>query len=170
MTIHKATDVNTEVLFRDASTLGISFHDPNRPRDLNVFHSIYSLARECDQLSRKVPYPSKDNYRRYNVYQKGKVLGENLTLSEKNHVMKEHPKALVEQVEHDSFKDDLDKYNTYQAMIRQTFSWGMYYIEDLLDNPKAVKAFTIAWDRGHSGGYSYSEIANEFGELIDLIK
>jgi hypothetical protein len=44
----------------------------------------------------------------------------------------------------------------------------MYYIEDLLDNPKAVKAFTIAWDRRHSGGYS--EIANEFGELIDLIK
>ena len=173
MTIHKATDVNTEVLFRDAAQLGLVFYrsesfDQNYKGTL--IQSLYDLGCACDELSRnpKVKYPSKESYRRYNVYKGGKVLGENLTVSEKNDKLKEFPKALVEPVDLDTYSDDLDKYHTYQAMIRQTFSWGLYFLEDLLDNPKAIKAFIIAWEKGHHSGYG--EVANEFSDLVDLIK
>jgi hypothetical protein len=176
MTIHKATDVNTEVLFSDAKKLGlvffksVPFNKSLNDVEGNVIDSIYDLGKACDELSRnpKVMYPSKESYRRYNVYKGGKVLGENLTLEEKSDKMKEFPKALVEPVELDTYNDDLDKYRTYQAMIRQTFSWGLYFLEDLLDNPKAIKAFSIAWEKGHSSGYG--EVANEFSDLVDLIK
>jgi hypothetical protein len=176
MTIHKATDVNTEVLFSDAKKLGlvffksVPFNKSLNDVEGNVIDSIYDLGKACDELSRnpKVMYPSKESYRRYNVYKGGKVLGENLTLEEKSDKMKEFPKALVEPVELDTYNDDLDKYHTYQAMIRQTFSWGLYFLEDLLDNPKAIKAFSIAWEKGHSSGYG--EVANEFSDLVDLIK
>jgi hypothetical protein len=176
MTIHAATDVNTEVLLADAKKLGIVFYQ-SIPFNLSldnvsgiVVESIYGLGSECDKLMRepKVKYPRKGDYVRYNVYQGGKVLGEELTAEQKGELMKQNPKALIEQVEIDDYRIDLDKYHTYQAMIRQTFAWGMYYIEDILDNPKAIKAFNIAWEHGHSAGYA--EVANEFGTLLELIK
>jgi hypothetical protein len=38
----------------------------------------------------------------------------------------------------------------------------------IISNPKFEKAFDIAWQQGHSSGYS--EVENYFSDLVDLIK
>lgn len=37
----------------------------------------------------------------------------------------------------------------------------------LVDNPKEKKVWDMAWDRGHSNGYS--EVAIQYDELADLV-
>lgn len=39
---------------------------------------------------------------------------------------------------------------------------------DVTDNPKRIRCYEIAYERGHSAGSS--EIRNEFAELVELIK
>lgn len=160
-TVHSATDVNEEVLFNDAITLGINLDQL----------SVQGLGRICDEKMRedKVPYPHKSNFKTYNVYKGGKVLGFDVTDEERLNLMASNPGSIVEPMFNDEkYKAACDARNHYHAMIRQTFIWGMFYIENVLDNPKAHKAFSIANE--NSGRNGYQEIANTFEELVELIK
>ena len=51
--------------------------------------------------------------------------------------------------------------------LSQRFKEALINGNNLATNPKAEKVWTMAWDRRHSGGYS--EVENEFNELIELI-
>jgi hypothetical protein len=54
---------------------------------------------------------------------------------------------------------DYDRYEFEDAILR---AYGV------TENPKAEKAFSIAWDLGHGGGNR--EVAILFDELVELIK
>ena len=59
----------------------------------------------------------------------------------------------------DSLNEAIEAYRQKQALIRQVFVWGLYYLSGVLDNPKACRAFNIAWQKGHSNGFA--EVASE---------
>jgi hypothetical protein len=50
----------------------------------------------------------------------------------------------------------------------EEFKIELFKFYDVTDNPKANKAFNLAWDFGHSCGYS--EVNNYFIDLVELIK
>lgn len=68
----------------------------------------------------------------------------------------------------DSLNEAIEAYRQKQALIRQVFVWGLYYLSGVLDNPKACRAFNIAWQKGHSNGFA--EVASEFDDLLPLFK
>jgi hypothetical protein len=162
MTIHQVTGVNTDVLLNDAKTLGI---------DLSK-ESIYSLGRKCDELSRNndvAPYPSKKDFTFYYGYKGGEVVAKKVTKAEIDELKRTVANLTTEsEVDDAAFKKAMDAFTHRNALIRQVFVWGLYYLTDILDNPKAAKAFSIAWEQGHSSGYA--EVANYFDDLADLIK
>lgn len=59
-------------------------------------------------------------------------------------------------------------YLAEDGRIHDEFRKSLFETFDVVDNPKRDKAFAIAWEKGHSNGYS--EVANEFADLVDLIK
>jgi len=75
-------------------------------------------------------------------------------------------------------KDRLKKYNSDD--MRERINAGYYeanpvkFVDDAYEycgiagNPKADKAYELAYDRGHSGGYG--EVLSNLSELSDLIK
>lgn len=50
----------------------------------------------------------------------------------------------------------------------EEFKRELFKFYEVTDNPKADKAYIIAWDFGHSCGYS--EVNNYFMDLVELIK
>lgn len=169
--VHEATGVNQEVLLKDAKTLGIAGQPGNYLCDL----SVYQLGAICGELQRHNPhpYPKKSNFTTYVAYGNGKVIAEKLT-AEKVRALINIRKADGKTTLSEEVLDDVayyaakEAYETYEAMVRQTFIWGMFYIEDVLDNDKAHKAFNLAWDHGHSAGYA--EVASYFSDYVELIK
>jgi hypothetical protein len=55
-----------------------------------------------------------------------------------------------------------------ERKVIQDFANMLFEKYQVQDNPKAQKAFDIAWDYGHSGGYTDVEIM--FEELLPLIE
>lgn len=162
--VHDATGVNVAVLFSDAKTLGIE--------SLDLLNTM-ALGKICQDLSRDIcevtPYPSKDNFKAYNVYKGGVVHGLMVTREERDVLAKLYTNCIVEPVmDEDGYNKVKDAYWARDALIRQVFTWGLFYVNDLLDNEKAHKAFNLAWEHGHSAGLY--EVANYFDDLVDLIK
>jgi len=60
------------------------------------------------------------------------------------------------------------KYNEYAGLVGKVFADGLLYVNGVHDHPKASKAYSIAWEHGHSSGYA--EVSNYFDELVDLLK
>ena len=60
------------------------------------------------------------------------------------------------------------EYNEEQARLENLFKRALFYYTDVEDNPKAESAYSIAWEKGHSSGFS--EVYNEFLDIVDLIK
>lgn len=48
------------------------------------------------------------------------------------------------------------------------FRLDLFKAYGLMDNSKADKAYSIAWDNGHA--YGYMEVLSHFDVLVDLIK
>jgi hypothetical protein len=59
-------------------------------------------------------------------------------------------------------------YNSGIADKSQEFKFDLFEEYNVLNNPKKDKCFEFAWEYGHSDGYG--EIANYFGDLVELIK
>jgi len=156
--------VNVVELKANAAKLGINL-------DLYVGGDGYTLASKLDGLLRNNPhlYPRRADYRSYNVYGNGQVLGDKVNKTRLEELKKLHPKAFVESVEDEAgYKAAREPFDAYVALVNRVFYAGLAYIYDVVDNPKFGKAYSIAYDRGHSAGYS--EIANYFDDLVELIK
>lgn len=76
--------------------------------------------------------------------------------------------AYIEEVKKNpqTFEDKL-KYNYYNDR-RDEFKDDLIAYYDVWDNPKVDIAYDQAWGRGHSAGYY--EVAQIFGDLVDLIR
>lgn len=156
------TGVIVDVLKRDAKKIGID--------DLDQM-SIYSLGRFCDQAARNNPnkFPNRDDFKTYYIYSRGIVIASDVGQADKDRLMKEFPEAIFEQeFDQIGYEAALSEYSYYESVVRQVFVWGLYYLKDVMDNPKATKCLLMAWDRSHYSGYA--DVANEFSELVKLIK
>ena len=157
--IHEATGINETVLLKDAMSLGINLLD-----GVNI--STYRFALSMTDSYNKLPArPRKDDFKTWFVYLRGEVIGKNLTQEEKSHLIQEHPKAMTEFVLDDtSYRAALDKHNTDYTIVTQTFRHGLYYLENVMDHPKADRMFDIARDERSS----WVESAEFFETLVDL--
>ena len=159
--VYEPTGVILEVLFADAQKLGI---------DLDQ-ESIYSLGRKCDELSRSssIPYPKKQDFILFNAYSKGAVIGTKLTKADLDKLKTEKSGVVSEPEYNDvEYRKAMSAYSDHHAVIRQVFTWGLFYLSGIMDNHKAPKLFSIAYEKGHSSGFQ--EVANEFDDMLELIK
>lgn len=52
--------------------------------------------------------------------------------------------------------------------IKKAFKKDLLAVHEVTDNPKADKAFDLAWDYGHS--YGAASVADYFVDMVELIK
>ena len=165
MNQHAATGVIVEVLLSDALSIGLNL-DP-------MLVTSYQLARHVDAEISKMKWVDRKDYNTYNVYFQGVVLGTKLTYQEANKIRTENQKEgrepLVETVfDEEKFKIDAEAYNHQMAIISQVFVWGLYYLNDLLDNPRAQQLYSLAYEKGHA--YGYEEVVSQFMSMLPLIQ
>lgn len=58
-------------------------------------------------------------------------------------------------------------YNAETIRLTNLFKADLFEEYGVADNPKADDAFNLAWQHGHSAGYS--EVANYFDDFVRLI-
>lgn len=61
-----------------------------------------------------------------------------------------------------------NKYGEEQYKIDKEFKLALFKEYGVETNPKREKAFSMAWERGHS--YGYGEVEGEFMDLVELLK
>lgn len=66
------------------------------------------------------------------------------------------------------YKSDMEEYRGKSKQREAEFKTDLLEEYGVTDHPKADKAFSIAWDIGHSNGFS--EIEHYFTELLPLLK
>lgn len=118
-------------------------------------------------------YPQKKDYMKHYLYDNGKCIFENYHeqyhQAEKMQVFSKHPNAVKQTI--------LDKVNYDAAIAAYTeelnssireFKKDLFAEFGVSNNPKAELCYSLAYDRGHSSGFS--EIYNEFSDLVKLIQ
>ena len=65
-------------------------------------------------------------------------------------------------------REATDSYRKEDGRLYHLFKQGLFLLHNLEQNDKAERAFSIAWEKGHSSGYL--EVYQEFEDLVDLIK
>lgn len=123
-----------------------------------------------DYYSNVGPYPLKKDSTNFHVYFKGKKVGTwHATGISKRELVKSYPSAVIEEdFDAEAFSYALNKYNVKAGQLREEFIQDLFKEFDVSDNPKARKCYDIAYGRGHS--YGYSEVYNEFADLVELIR
>ena len=114
-----------------------------------------------------LPLPRKSEFTTIYGYRKGKV-------------MFEHPQDLYVQMDVDSevtierdfdriaYRAAMDAYATETRKLNEEFMTDLFEEFGVEDNPKRYRAYDLAYEYGHSAGYS--EIYNYFCDIVDLIK
>ena len=69
--------------------------------------------------------------------------------------------------ERESRQAAIDAYNAESRRLEDLFKRDALDDVGLFGHPKAEKAFNMAWDRGHSAGYS--EVYSELQDLAELL-
>jgi len=67
-----------------------------------------------------------------------------------------------------NFDKDRRAWRADQDRLTEQFRKDLLEECGVTNNPKADKAYGIAWDLGHS--YGFCEVANYFYDLVELIK
>lgn len=114
-----------------------------------------------DKYVNKLPYPESRDYAKYNIYFSGSpaIFGtyRGLTKEEKDKVKRENPDALVEMdtVNSKALNEDRNIYYAEDFRLRELF-WSDFAEEVGVsqDHPKFGILQRLAWDYGHSAGYS----------------
>jgi hypothetical protein len=66
---------------------------------------------------------------------------------------------------------DLEGYKAYRkagADKFEEFRQDLFKVYEVEDNPKKEKCFSLAWEHGHSAGYT--EVLSYFHDFVELIK
>jgi hypothetical protein len=117
-------------------------------------------------------YPNRDDYKKVFVYSKGKTIVNGVLVSQIDaNAIKEYRSAgctIEEDFDKDAFYAETRKYGALQTALELEFKADLFDEHGVTGHPKAQRAFDIAWDYGHSSGYS--EVANYFDDLADLLK
>jgi hypothetical protein len=129
------------------------------------------LGRKCNALSRSndAPYPNKKDFTTFFAYSKGKVVGENITNEMKKDIEAQYPGCIIEpNFDQAGFDAAMKKYGEHRGNVERLFREGVIYNCGVAGHKNASKAYSIAYDRGHSAGYE--EVASYFEELAELLK
>lgn len=116
-----------------------------------------------------IPYPDKINYITYYVYDNGGCLysGPSWELS-KEELKRKYPTAVIQEIlDEEKFKEHKEIYLQAEQKLYQEFQTDLFREFGVSGVPKRFTCFDIAWERGHSNGYS--EVYNEFVDIVELI-
>ncbi len=66
------------------------------------------------------------------------------------------------------FKENRSKHVEESQRLEGLFREALFEEHGVSTNPKRDKAYAIAWEHGHSAGFS--DVASYFSDLVELIK
>ena len=118
----------------------------------------------------RVPYPKKLDHVTLFVYDKGECIYSASAQSVSKSTLKEtYPSAVIQEVlDNEGFKAQSKLFNEEKSRLYEEFQQDLFEDYGVSDNPKRFKCFELAWEHGHSSGYS--EVHGVFGDLVELIK
>lgn len=127
--------------------------------------------RPFDYYSKnQVPYPNKLDYITLFVYDKGACVFSDASSSHTKSSLKEkYPTAVIQEVlDNEAYRAQSRLFNEEKSRLYKEFQQDLFEDYGVSDNPKRFKCFALAWELGHSSGYS--EVHGVFGDLVELIK
>ena len=110
---------------------------------------------------------NKDSFTTIYEYSKGKVLG-TILLEEFRKIGKDPKRTFEKVLDEEAYKRMQKEYYEEESRCYNQFKQDLFEEYNVTNNPRAEKCFSMAWERGHSSGYE--SVANEFGELVELIQ
>ena len=115
-------------------------------------------------------YPNKQNYIKYYVYDRGKVLWSAFGYEKsKSQLEKEYPNAVIQVVmDNEGYNEHKKQYGEETHKLYEEFVNDLFEEFGVTDNPKRHKAFQVAWQQGHA--YGFEEVYNKFDDLVELIR
>ena len=115
-----------------------------------------------------VPKAVESAFRTYLVRGKGGTLwqGKGVSLTE---VQKLFPDRRIESsLDREAWDNAVVAYCDAADKREEEFKRDLFEEFGVTDNPKKDRCYTIAYERGHSSGFS--EVYSEFSDLVELIK
>lgn len=119
-------------------------------------------------------YPNKKDYITFYVYDKGECVCEEKDVSvtgsiTKSHLNQKYPNTVIQEVlDEDAYKAHRKQYDDESSKLYQEFRNDLFEEYGVSDNPKRFRCFELAWEHGHSSGYS--DVYNYFGDFVELIR
>lgn len=134
-------------------------------------------------------YPNKDDCKVFHVYRKGAVVLSNVSKDELETFYHARYKGTRHACSFNEMKKRLEAQDGYiveedfnhelYTQLRSDYALALVNIEfefrkylyskfDVVDNPKRLQCFELAWTYGHSSGYN--EVESYFHDLAELIK
>lgn len=115
-----------------------------------------------------LPYPNPDHFKVVYVYQHGKTVAQ-VPGDKWNDVKGKYVGMVTEIVrDDDALKKARAEYGAETSRLTAEFRADLFEDNGVTDNPKAAKAYSLAWDYGHASGLG--EVKQYFEDLVDLIK
>ena len=117
-----------------------------------------------------IPYPAKQDYTTYYVYDKGEVIGKFAAFDRSKPCLGGlYPNAVIQDVlDEDAFKAQQARHNEERSRLEQEFQDDLFDEFGVSDNPKRHKCFSLAWENGHAHGLH--EVYSHFSDYVELIK
>lgn len=120
----------------------------------------------------KSPYPTRDQYTTLYAYKAGKLVAKcepSGDFTKWTATVRGQDDLTIERnFDENAYSDARAAYDEETSLLMENFKRDLYEQEGVTGNPKASKAFEMAWDRGHSSGFY--EVGIYFSELVELIK
>jgi hypothetical protein len=115
-----------------------------------------------------LPFPKRTDFTKVFVYDKGYMIFEG-SYAEFIEFKKKAPPGFVrqERIDEEKYKALVLAYHKHNGELEDLFKKDLFEENGVTDNPKAEKAFEIAWEERHSGGLS--DVACFFSRLTELI-
>ena len=125
------------------------------------------MMKDFDCYKTNLPYPNRDEFTTVYAYKRGKVVAE--MSAKKWAAMKEKPEHTTTERDRDDagYKAAMAEYRADERRLIEEFKQDLYREFDVLRCVKRDRAFDLAWEYGHSSGFS--EIYNHFADLSDLL-
>ena len=123
-----------------------------------------------DDYKNTKPYVTSGDYKRYNVYYAGKALELGANRVKLAELLAAFPRAVKEEVyDEEGFRIARKEYGDEEIRLRTQF-WNDFAEEQNVstNHPKFSLLADIAWEEGHSGGFS--EVYNFAERLVDFLR
>lgn len=128
-----------------------------------------TMSNYDEDYKNNAPYPNKKDFTTIFVYSKGVVLFKGTREEVEQELGKDFGKKYVVEISVDEvdYKKVRDAYYAEENRLYEKFKQDLFEEYEVENNPNREKAFSLAWENGHSSGYS--EVAGYFDDYVDLI-